>query len=49
MLARLASALGGIIAALVIAEVGLRLAGFEFRLAPSVQFGWPDPVTLAER
>jgi len=27
-------------------EAGLRLAGFEFALAPRVQFGWPDPEAL---
>jgi lysophospholipase L1-like esterase len=31
---------------LVVFEAGLRLAGFEFVLAPKVQFGWPDPSAL---
>ena len=40
----------GTAAALLIAEVGLRVAGFEFALYPTtVQFGWPDPVTLEDR
>src|SRR6266542_4017678 len=46
--AMLLTSLAGVLAALAVAELGLRVAGFEFRLAPSVQFGWPDPVTLAE-
>jgi lysophospholipase L1-like esterase len=49
MIAKLSAAVLGVVAALLIAEIGLRVAGFEFRLAPSVQFGWPDPVTLATR
>jgi len=32
--------------ALAVAEVALRISGFVFTLAPAVQFGWPDPVTL---
>jgi lysophospholipase L1-like esterase len=37
----------GIVGALTVAEVGLRLLRFEFVLYPTaVQFGWPDPVTL---
>jgi lysophospholipase L1-like esterase len=48
-IAKLGAALFGVVAALAVAEIGLRVAGFHFQLAPSVQFGWPDPVTLAER
>ncbi len=41
------TALGGLLVALVLAEIGLRLIGFEFTLYPSrVEFGWPDPVTI---
>jgi lysophospholipase L1-like esterase len=40
----------GTVAALLLAEISLRIAGFEFALYPTtVQFGWPDPVTLEER
>lgn len=40
----------GTAAALLIAEVGLRIIRFEFALHPTtVQFGWPDPVTLERR
>jgi lysophospholipase L1-like esterase len=40
----------GTAAALLIAEVGLRIIRFEFGLYPTtVQFGWPDPVTLERR
>jgi len=36
-----------VVAALLLVELALRLAGFEFALLPTrVQFGWPDPVTL---
>lgn len=38
----------GVVMALAVAEVALRLSGFAFTLAPAVQFGWPDPVTLEE-
>ena len=40
-------ALGGIVVSLALGEAGLRLAGFEFHLMPAVQFGWPDPRTIA--
>jgi lysophospholipase L1-like esterase len=40
----------GTAAALLLAELGLRLVRFQFALYPTtVQFGWPDPVTLEER
>ncbi len=32
-----------------VAEVGLRIKGFEFHLMPTIQFGWPDPATLHDR
>jgi lysophospholipase L1-like esterase len=45
---RLAAATVGIVAALVIAEIGLRVAGFSYRLYPeSIEFGMPDPTSLA--
>ena len=37
----------GIILAFFIAEIGLRLVGFEFQLYPSrVEFGYPDPASI---
>jgi lysophospholipase L1-like esterase len=44
-------ALSGVAAAatllgLALAELALRLVGFEFQPVPLVQFGWPDPVTI---
>jgi lysophospholipase L1-like esterase len=42
-----ASTLVGIIAALLIAEAGLRIAGIEYSIYPTrFQFGWPDSKTL---
>jgi len=44
------TALGGLLVALVLAEIGLRLIGFEFTLYLSrVEFGWPDPITIERR
>jgi lysophospholipase L1-like esterase len=37
----------GVVASLAVAEAALRLDGFEFHLMPIVQFGWPDPQTIA--
>ena len=34
---------------LLLAEGGLRLAGFEYHLAPTVQVGWPDAQTIETR
>jgi len=39
----------GVVASLALAETALRLAGFEYHLMPTVQFGWPDPQTIAAR
>lgn len=40
---------GSTIFALILAEILLRLAGFEYRLLPTkVQFGWPDPITIKQ-
>jgi lysophospholipase L1-like esterase len=36
-----------IAAALLVAEGALRVAGFEYRTFPSVQFGWPEPTAIA--
>ena len=33
-------------AGLVLSEVVLRIAGFEYRAFPTVQFGWPRPAAL---
>jgi lysophospholipase L1-like esterase len=44
--AGIAVALVAIAAALGCAEVGLRAANFTFQTFPTVQFGYPDPVTL---
>jgi len=35
-----------LVVALLLAEGGLRLAGFEYHLSPTVQVGWPDPETI---
>jgi len=44
---RVAAVIIGILVAIALAEVALRLVGFEFKFYPSkVQFGWPDPVTI---
>jgi lysophospholipase L1-like esterase len=37
---------GGILLAISTAEGALRAGGVQFDLVPSLQFGWPDPVTL---
>ena len=36
----------GLLLAVALSEIGLRLLAFEFSRYPVVQFGWPDPVTL---
>lgn len=44
------AAIVGTAAAFLLAELGLRIIGFEFDLYPTrVQFGWPDPVTIERR
>ena len=40
-------AMFGIAASLLVTEAALRLGGFEYHLMPTVQFGWPDPQTIA--
>jgi lysophospholipase L1-like esterase len=45
--AGLVLALAGIVVSLALVEAALRLSGFEFHLMPTVQFGWPDPRTIA--
>jgi lysophospholipase L1-like esterase len=37
----------GVVASLALAEGALRVAGFQYHLMPTVQFGWPDPQTIA--
>jgi lysophospholipase L1-like esterase len=49
LVAKMLSMVGGVFAALLVAELTLRAIGFEYRVIPTVQFGWPDPVTLAEQ
>jgi lysophospholipase L1-like esterase len=46
--ARAALALFGVVLSLAIAEAGLRAAGFAFDLIPSLEFGFPDPVSLRD-
>lgn len=46
-LAALVLALAGVALALLAGEAVLRLAGFQYHLMPTVQFGWPDPQTIA--
>ncbi|PYR60370.1 MAG: hypothetical protein DMF85_05240 [Acidobacteria bacterium] len=41
-------ALGAVVAALAIAEVALRWRHFHYRPFPEVQFGWPEPQTIAD-
>ena len=44
----LAAILIGIVIALLLAEIGLRVAGIEYTIYPTrFQFGWPDSKTLA--
>ena len=40
-------AVGSIGLALLVGELALRIAGFEYRSFPSVQFGWPEPTAIA--
>jgi len=40
-------ALFGIVLSLAVVEGALRFARFEYHLMPTVQFGWPDPQTIA--
>ena len=45
MHSRLALLLASSILSVALFELGLRVAGFRFDVAPeSVEFGWPDPV-----
>lgn len=38
----------GLVAGLVLSEVVLRIAGFEYRAFPTVQFGWPRPEEMID-
>jgi lysophospholipase L1-like esterase len=38
----------GLAAAFVLGETALRIAGFEYRAFPTVQFGWPRPERMVE-
>ena len=40
-------ALASVAVSLALVETALRLAHFEYHLMPTVQFGWPDPQTIA--
>ncbi len=46
LLLNLALLSGSVATTLLLAEAGLRLAGFEYQPFPRVQFGWPDPTSL---
>lgn len=46
ILSGLLLALAGIGVAVLLLEGALRIAGFEYHLMPTVQFGWPDPQTI---
>src|SRR5262249_36540192 len=46
-LAAVVLALAGVALALLVGEAVLRLSGFQYHLMPTVQFGWPDPQTIA--
>ena len=41
-------AIAAVVFVLVIVEGALRVAGFEYRPFPVVQFGWPDPKALTQ-
>src|SRR5215207_9161620 len=41
-----ALACGGMLTAFALAEVVLRVAHFQFRSIPEVQFGWPEPQVI---
>lgn len=47
-MARLLLALVGILFAVAVSEAALRVAHFHFDLVPTLEFGWPDPVTLRD-
>jgi lysophospholipase L1-like esterase len=36
----------GLLFAVLVVEGALRVAGFQYHLMPTVQFGWPDPKTI---
>lgn len=40
-------ALASLVVSVTLVEGALRLAHFEYHLMPTVQFGWPDPQTIA--
>jgi hypothetical protein len=46
--ARLLLAAFGIVAALALSEVALRVARFHFDLVPTLEFGWPDAVAMRD-
>jgi hypothetical protein len=46
--ARLALVAFGVLLAVAAAEGVLRVIGFQYHLFPTVQFGWPDPVTIEQ-
>jgi lysophospholipase L1-like esterase len=39
-------AFASVLVTLLLVEAGLRIAGFQYQLMPTVQFGWPDPRTI---
>ncbi|HZS40928.1 MAG TPA: SGNH/GDSL hydrolase family protein [Polyangia bacterium] len=47
-LALVGLSIGGLLAGFLVGELVLRAMGFHFQYVPRVQFGWPDPKTLAE-
>jgi lysophospholipase L1-like esterase len=47
MLVRAALLAAGTAVALLAGEAVLRVAGFEYQPLPKLQFGWPDPATMA--
>jgi lysophospholipase L1-like esterase len=47
-LARLGLIAGSIVAAVLVWELILRVAGFEYHTFPTAQFGWPEPEVIAK-
>lgn len=48
-IARLSLIAGSIVAALLVWELILRVAGFEYHTFPTAQFGWPEPEVIAKQ
>jgi lysophospholipase L1-like esterase len=49
LFAGLLLSLAGVLGAVLLVEIALRAAHFEFHVMPTVQFGWPDPQAIQTR